>query len=73
MTIEEREHLLNFCKKIKANSSTISVRENFNNTGFKSYFLTELPQELAINYVVHFIEKRIEALVIDTGEENAKP
>ena len=69
MTIEEKDHLLNFCKRVKANSSTITVKENFNNTGFKSYSLLELPQELAINYAIHFIEKRIEALVIDTGEE----
>ena len=69
MTLEEKANLLLFCRRIKANSGRITVRENFNNTGFKAYSLTELPAEIAINYAVNFIEKRIEALVYDPTEE----
>lgn len=70
MTPEEKAHLLGVCSKIKANSNSIFVKENFNNSGFRSYSLTELPTEIAINYAIKFVEDRINALVVSTHEEN---
>lgn len=71
MTFKEKEILLDLCKSIKSHSESIAVRENFNNQGIKSYFLNELPQELAISHAIRFIEMRIEALFQESELEKS--
>lgn len=63
MTAEEYGKIHNKILFIKNNARDIAVKENFNNKGFKSYTLDELPPELAINHSLRWIDDFCKSLV----------